>query len=153
MAPRTIPLAEKIDKYVVNGALDECWPYTGTTDRFGYGQMTLGKKYSFQAHRVAFELANGPIPDGLIVRHKCDNPPCCNPAHLELGTHYDNAQDKVSRGRWRGGTPKVERCQRGHDDWYTQKSDGRRRCRICRNAAAVARSKAKKDIPDQPYSY
>lgn len=51
------------------------------------------------AHRVAYELINGPIPEGLMVRHKCDNPPCCNPSHLTTGTAKDNAQDAVSRHR------------------------------------------------------
>ena len=57
---------------------------------------------------------------------------------------------KVERGRTgKTGRKPQKRCQRGHDDWYTQESDGRRRCRICRNAAAKTRNS--KDIPDEPY--
>lgn len=52
------------------------------------------------AHRIAWEHHNGPIPDGLIVRHKCDNPPCVKIEHLELGTHQDNFDDARNRGRW-----------------------------------------------------
>ncbi|BBA98356.1 hypothetical protein RVR_4506 [Actinacidiphila reveromycinica] len=51
------------------------------------------------AHRVAWIEANGPIPPGLVIRHRCDNPPCRNVAHLLLGTHADNVADMVSRGR------------------------------------------------------
>ena len=53
----------------------------------------------FSAHRLAWEAANGPIPAGLLVLHHCDNPPCCNPAHLYVGTAKDNARDCKARGR------------------------------------------------------
>jgi hypothetical protein len=76
------------------GPLNECWPWTGGRSRFGYGRMH--KSY---AHRVAWSLQVGPIPTGLQVLHACDNPPCCNPAHLFLGTPADNVLDKVQKGR------------------------------------------------------
>lgn len=79
-----------------------CWPWTGMLDAKGYGVV---RRPGFQrqqiASRVAYELANGVIPTGLIVRHRCDNPKCVNPGHLELGTHKDNSDDKISRGRGR----------------------------------------------------
>lgn len=76
----------------------ECIEFTGYRDKNGYGKMPIDG-VDTGAHRVAFEVVNGPIPDGLVVRHKCDNPPCINPLHLELGTHGDNGQDKATRDR------------------------------------------------------
>lgn len=66
---------------------------------WGYGRFQYEGRLLKSAHRVAYELAVGPIPVGLLVRHTCDNPPCCNPAHLELGTNADNASDRDTRGR------------------------------------------------------
>lgn len=76
----------------------ECVEYTGTLQAAGYGVIQISKKRT-QAHRVSFELHNGPIPKGMMVRHKCDNPPCINPAHLELGGQMENMADMVERGR------------------------------------------------------
>lgn len=74
-----------------------CWPWTGASSR-GYGSLRVGGVL-FSAHRVAYELTNQKIPEGLLVRHSCDNPPCCNPAHLLLGTESDNRFDMYRRGR------------------------------------------------------
>ena len=76
-----------------------CWEWAGNTKhKFGYGQLRiLGK--GREAHSVAYEVWVGPIPEGMQVRHTCDNPPCINPAHLILGTSQDNHNDMVSRGR------------------------------------------------------
>lgn len=76
----------------------DCWIWKAGVSKYGYG--AVGKRrWSSTAHRVAYEIANGEIPKGMLVRHKCDNPPCVNPAHLELGTHADNTHDMVVRGR------------------------------------------------------
>lgn len=76
-----------------------CVEYSGATSTdFGYARIEFEGKREL-AHRLAWELVNGPIPDGLIVRHSCDNPPCVNVKHLSLGTHYDNALDCSIRGR------------------------------------------------------
>lgn len=77
---------------------EECWPWLGATRR-GYGKFTH-RDAQRMAHRVAWELANGGIPPKeLDVCHRCDNPPCCNPAHLFLGTESDNLRDCVAKGR------------------------------------------------------
>jgi hypothetical protein len=77
---------------------DECWEWKGHRIPTGYGQITQrGRRTS--THRRAWELARGPIPEGLCVLHRCDNPPCCNPAHLWLGTQADNSADRDRKGR------------------------------------------------------
>lgn len=77
----------------------ECWPFTGAKHHFGYGVFRPPGKAMTTSHRVAWELTHGPIPDGQCVLHRCDNPPCCNPDHLFLGTQEDNARDRVAKRR------------------------------------------------------
>ena len=79
-----------------------CWEWQGTKDRWGYGRLGTKRKF-YGAHRVAWELSNGDIPEGLCVLHQYDNPGCCNPAHLFLGTNEDNRNDMFSKGRARCG--------------------------------------------------
>lgn len=81
---------------------DECWLWTGYVRRDGYGQVTHAGRRS-GAHRWAFELAGGVIPDGYSVCHTCDVPLCCNPAHLFVGTTLDNQRDSSAKGRSRFG--------------------------------------------------
>lgn len=82
---------------------DECWEWTGNKKR-KYGSLWIGRKKNSKGkntltHRIAWELANGDIPDGMKVLHKCDNPPCCNPKHLFIGTQLDNIKDRDEKGR------------------------------------------------------
>jgi hypothetical protein len=90
--------------YVDRRGSDECWPWIGSRSRTakGYGQFkALG--VNMHANRIAYALSTGHDPIGLVVRHTCDNPPCCNPAHLLSGTVADNNRDKMERGRHRTG--------------------------------------------------
>ena len=80
--------------FYIDSKVEGCWEWRGFTTEAGYGSFA-GKA----AHRLAYETLVGPIPEGHVVRHKCDNPPCINPDHLETGTHADNARDRVERGR------------------------------------------------------
>lgn len=88
-------------KIAITANSDKCWEWqAGCTDS-GYGHFMVGgrKGGTEKSHRVAWELTNGAIPDGLWVLHSCDNRKCCNPAHLFLGTNYDNVQDMMQKGR------------------------------------------------------
>lgn len=76
---------------------DTCWIWTGCRSH-NYGLMGANKT-RILAHRFSWELHNGPIPDGLGVLHRCDNPPCVNPDHLFLDTFEDNMKDKIAKGR------------------------------------------------------
>lgn len=76
----------------------ECVEYGGCTDGHGYGAMRLNGR-TVKAHRVAWQVANGPIPKGLYVLHSCDNRRCINPAHLRIGTAKENTADMIARGR------------------------------------------------------
>ena len=94
----------------VNKAGDnDCWNWIArwkTTG--GYGMIRWGPSHKkSMAHRVAYELSVGPIPDGHVVMHLCDNPSCCNPAHLSTGTQAENLADMTEKGRRRWG------CKRG----------------------------------------
>lgn len=85
-------------KYTEVCGPDDCWPWIGPVDEHGYGRISFMVE-KVKAHRVAFEMFNGPIPDGLVIRHKCDNANCVNPRHLEAGTQGDNMKDASKRGR------------------------------------------------------
>jgi hypothetical protein len=77
---------------------EQCWEWTWGVNKSGYGKTTIAKRFVY-AHRLAYEMAVGPIPSGLLVLHKCDNPRCINPNHLEIGDYAKNSADMSARGR------------------------------------------------------
>jgi hypothetical protein len=101
----TRPLAdrfwEKVDRAgaVVRPELGPCWIWTGATKGFGYGHVAISRGRHSVAHRVAWELTFGAIPDGLKVLHRCDVPACVRADHLFLGTNADNTKDMMVKGR------------------------------------------------------
>lgn len=106
MSMRPIDLATRFWSKVLK--TDGCWLWMGARHPQGYGNIGLPKdengRYPIgKAHRVSWELHNGPIPAGLLVMHRCDNPPCVNPDHLFVGTVGDNVRDSASKGRLRPG--------------------------------------------------
>lgn len=106
---------------------DGCWEWQANRVGGKYGQF-IRDGIPRQAHRVAWEITFGPIPEGILVCHHCDNPPCCRPDHLFLGTNKDNSQDMVGKGRHK--EQRKTSCPKGHplDGRLTS---GKRYCLTC----------------------
>lgn len=115
------PIADRFWSKVRVGATDECWPWLGAIGSGGYGMFRRDTRH-IRANRMAWILTYGEIPEHMLACHKCDNPPCCNPAHLFLGTFKDNMADMRSKNRQsrRGAakltTEQVGEVRRGF--WY-----------------------------------
>jgi len=125
-AAKRVPLSERfwprVDR---SGGVDSCWLWTGGKDPSGYGQTSDGRRHLL-THRVAWELTNGAIPDGLWVLHDCpdgDNPSCVNPAHLWLGTAQQNTADMLAKGR-NGAQRHPEAQPRGTSIGMSKLNDG-----------------------------
>jgi len=115
---------------------DKCWEWLAAKNSRGYGKFSYDGQMRI-APRVSWILLNGPIPAGMSICHKCDNPGCVNPNHLFLGTQYENVQDCIDKGRFPfGNRPARTHCLHGHpyagDNLYVT-PDGERKCRACRS--------------------
>lgn len=97
-------LAERFHSRYDIDQITGCWIWNGAKSSTGYGAIQLGVKNTGKAHRVSWELVNGPINDGLFVCHKCDTPACVNPNHLFLGDSFANMGDMAKKKRSLIGT-------------------------------------------------
>jgi hypothetical protein len=130
---------------------DGCWVWKGTRNPKGYGRISVSGRQD-GTHRVAYRLAHGEIPDGLVVRHRCDNPPCINPAHLEVGTPADNSRDMVERGRMCNSKVGHTHCPKGHpfDEGNTYWWNNARQCKTCKRIDLVRRRSQKPRLRPSP---
>lgn len=113
-----------------------CWEWTGKLDKRGYGRLVDDNGWRDMAHRWSYKHFIGEIPKGLVIHHKCHNPKCVNPEHLEITTHYDNIINKgITNASYLNA--KKTHCKWGHeftDDniyWSKTKYNGSRVCKIC----------------------
>lgn len=149
-------LSERFLSKVSPEPMSGCWLWTGCIFGTGYGTIntgsrTDGTRRNAFAHRVSWELANGPIPAGLSVCHRCDNTLCVNPAHLFLGTHAENMRDMVAKGRRRGPVAPTH-CPQGHQftEANTSFYRGWRHCRECHRVRERDRKKRKRQRAQAP---
>jgi len=120
------------DRFAAQVRADEsgCVLWTSATNRTGYGRFTVQGKLVL-AHRFAWQIAHGPVPAGLCVLHRCDVRRCVNVSHLWIGTHRDNTQDMVQKGR--DAQSRKTACPQGHpyDEANTYWHRGDRHCHTC----------------------
>lgn len=128
------PIEQRLWKHIAPEPNSGCWLWMGSVDGRGYGMIKVNTDRTRRAHIVSYELANGPVPDGLVLDHLCRVTCCANPDHLEPVTSRENIQ----RGNAGINSRSKTQCPAGHpyDDENTAVgANGHRSCRICRKAS------------------
>lgn len=140
-------IRERFLKYTIPEPNTGCLLWTGGANRYGRGYFQMTSRESYIAPRAAWTIERGPIPDGLCVLHRCDQPACVRIDHLFLGTQADNIADAARKGRLAEALRRLTHCRAGHE--YTPETmrmrRGRRECLTCRRnwkLAAYARERA-----------
>ena len=136
--------------YCDRSDMSGCWIWTGSLNTGGYGQIKQARSNKkILAHRLSYQINRGPIPDGAVVLHKCDNTRCVNPDHLFLGTQSDNMLDAMRKGRLKepplaAKERMITHCPRGHE--YSKENTriykGIRYCLRCINERNPLRKNA-----------
>lgn len=136
-------LREKFEAGYTRGAEDECWEWAGHKHQ-GYGFLSHGGR-RYRAHRLAYEFAKGPIPDGLVTDHLCRNPGCVNPAHLEAVTNRENVLRGIGPS---AQNARKTHCGRGHyiGEGHYWLLDGKR---VCKKCARQRWERKKPNMPDR----
>lgn len=136
-------LVEKFWRFVdTSGGAEKCWEWQHSRNTSNYGSVRINDHYRVYcalAHRLSWAIHNGPIPDGLLVCHACDNPPCCNPAHLWLGTDADNIADMRAKGRDARGARSA--FKKYPELYYGDRHWARRRPELIKRGEAAVQSK------------
>jgi HNH endonuclease len=140
--PRPAPIADRLWRRVQIGGPDDCWLWLGANNGNGYGVIGLGSREAGQTyvHRVAWELANGPIPPDLEVDHLCETRGCVNVRHMQVVTHAENNRRSMSPA---GLAARKTHCPAGHpyDEANTYRPPGAPNSRMCRACMRIREAK------------